>query len=375
MKRLFSSAEDVVLARSPEGAHPVWEALLAFISVFYRGAVALRAALYRRGVFKSTRLPCTVVSVGNLTLGGTGKTPVTMAAARTLLQNGFSVAVLSRGYGGSLSKKGGMVSDGKSLLAGASRAGDEPLLMARSLPGVPVAVGRDRARMGKEVLRRFAPQVLLLDDGFQHLALARDVDIVLADASSPLANGRVFPRGPLREPEENLLRAHALVLTRANPEDPESPPSVWPEDRPVFYAFHRPVGWTAAGGENSRLTPGRHMGYQLKFMRGKRLAAFSGIADNRGFFSTLGSLGTPPVVALEFADHHAYDPADVERIVEKAREAGADCVATTEKDLARLDGWPREAPPLFALRIEAAFTEPEAFERFLVRSVKEAING
>ena len=181
----------------------------------YGGVGRLRAALYRRGVLRARRLPCPVIAIGNLTVGGTGKTPMAIHVAGLLQQLGYRVAVISRGYRGLAEKTGGVVSDGANLRMTAAQAGDEPYLMALLLPGVPVVVGRSRLRAGLCALAAFGVDVLVLDDAYQHLQLARDLNLLLLDQAAPFGNGQVLPRGVLREPISALTRADAVVFTRA----------------------------------------------------------------------------------------------------------------------------------------------------------------
>ena len=191
--------------------------LLWGISVLYGGLTHLRRRLYTRGRLKSHRLPCPVISVGNLTLGGTGKTPLVIHLAEKIQGMGYRPVILSRGYKGLAEKGGAVVSDGRNLLCDARQAGDEPYLMAILLPTVPVVVGRHRYRAGMDAIRRFQPDIILLDDGFQHLQLKRDLNLLLLDAQNPFGNRYLFPRGTLREPEVSLLGADAVVLTRSGP--------------------------------------------------------------------------------------------------------------------------------------------------------------
>ncbi|MCF8080795.1 MAG: tetraacyldisaccharide 4'-kinase, partial [Desulfobacterales bacterium] len=176
------------------------ESALGAAAAVYGGAMALRAECYRRGVFASHRCSCPVVSVGNLTIGGTGKTPMVVYLARRLVAAGKRPAVVSRGYRGASETTGGIVSDTSRILLPAEAAGDEPWLIANLLKGVPVVVGKDRCRAARIAQRAFSPDVILMDDGFQHLRMRRSLDLLLLDAAHPFGNGRIFPRGTLREP-------------------------------------------------------------------------------------------------------------------------------------------------------------------------------
>ncbi len=302
--------------------------LLSAASRAYGAVMEARAGLYGRGFLRVGRPGVPVVSVGNITTGGTGKTPLAVRVSQILRSEGFSPAILSRGYGGSREKKGGLVSDGRTVKLSPAEAGDEPCLMALLLPGVPVAVGRDRMKSAAFCVERLNADVLILDDGFQRLSIARDLDILLADAEKPFGNRRTLPRGPLREPLSHILRAHALILTRARPASP--PPPEWPENRPVFRAFHRPSGlatprFLAAPG----VAPPERPLLPLSILKGSRVMAFSGIARNEDFFTTLSDLGALVAARMGFPDHHPYGAADMAAIRENARAARAEIIVTT----------------------------------------------
>jgi len=304
------------------------------------GPVAkLRRALHRAGVLRSGSLPRPVVSVGNLTVGGTGKTPHVQFLARWLCARGARVAVLSRGYG---RRTRGVVWASGDPPASAASVGDEPALLARTLPGVAVVVGESRLEAGREALRRREVDVFLLDDGFQHLALRREADILLVDGIRGLGNGRTLPLGPLREPPDHVRFADALVVTRcadATQAERLAATLPFPAGRPV--AASRLVPRCLVDGEG-RETP--------LPSPGTRVAAFAGLARNGQFAATLGACGLDVGSFLAFGDHHRYGPRDIRRI---AASSGGMPVVTTEKDLVRLAG---ELPfhPL-ALRIDVAF--------------------
>ncbi|MBW1824898.1 MAG: tetraacyldisaccharide 4'-kinase, partial [Deltaproteobacteria bacterium] len=187
---------------------------LYLIALFYRLLIQLRHTSYKTGVLKSYSLPCLVISVGNVTMGGTGKTPMVIYLAQVFKEKGMKTAVLSRGYKGKSPEKVAMVSNGERILLNARDAGDEPFLLSKALPGIPVIIGRDRVLSGQYALEHFSPETILLDDGFQHLKLKRDVDILLIDLQYGFGNGHLLPRGILREPLNNLNRAHLFLLTK-----------------------------------------------------------------------------------------------------------------------------------------------------------------
>jgi tetraacyldisaccharide 4'-kinase len=321
----------------------------------------MRNALYKRGTLKIRKLPCRVISIGNLTLGGTGKTPMVIAVAGFLLKNRKRPAVVSRGYGRKDESKILVVSDGRSLLVDAREGGDEPVLIGSKLSDVPVVVGNKRYEAAQYTLKRFNPNTVILDDGFQHLQLIRDLDIVLVDAADPFGNGKLFPAGILREPVTALRRAHAVVITRA---DASGSVEELRENirrisvAPVFTSFHRPVD----------LVSGRIGGFKpLSALRGTRVLALSGIARPASFLSLLRSLGAVIAAECIYPDHYDYKKSDLAEIFQKAADNAANMIVTTEKDAIRL----RELKPdgVWALRIELAVVEREEWESFLLDSL------
>ena len=302
---------------------------------------ALRRALYGRGILRSEALPRPVISVGNLAVGGSGKTPHVQFLASWLTGLGRKVAILSRGYGRG-SRGVVWVSRGGGPLVPPMVGGDEPVLLAASLPGVPVLVGEIRAEAGRECLRRHEVDVFLLDDGFQHLPLRRDADLLLVDAGRGLGNGRTLPLGPLREPARSASHADALVVTKcAGLAQGERTAATlpFPAGRPK--AFSRIVSRALVnprGGESPLPPPGQEV------------AAFCGLARNDQFAATLRDSGYVVRKFLAYRDHHRYRPADIEDI---AAAAGGMPVLTTEKDLVRL---PERLPfDVAALRIGVEF--------------------
>ena len=195
---------------------PLLHFLLTFLSTLYGIGVRLRMILYDQGFFQTRKLPCAVISIGNLTVGGTGKTPMTIYLAQLLNGLGYKPAVISRGYKGLLEKKGGVVSDRQKVLLSPEVAGDEPFMMAQKLKEIPVLVGADRFRTGMKAVEQFSPDVIIFDDAFQHRRLKRDLDIVLIDDRTFLGNRHLLPRGILREPVAGISRGDLFVLTRCN---------------------------------------------------------------------------------------------------------------------------------------------------------------
>jgi tetraacyldisaccharide 4'-kinase len=313
-------------------------ALLYAASLAYGLGVRARLFSYRSGILPTHRIPAKVVSVGNLTVGGTGKTPVTIFLAEFFRKDGKKAAVLSRGYGGS-ARGVSVVSDDEGVLMDPAGAGDEPYLMATRLPGVPVVVSPDRVKAGLFALERFAPDVVILDDAFQHVRLERDINIVLMDSKEGFGNGYLLPRGVLREPVSGLKRADFALVKGGKPEG--SALELLRKHSVPYIAFsYRPDSLYDI--DSGKEVP-------LESLKGQRVAAVSGIANPGSFLKSLEDLGCLVSSSLEFPDHHSYTEGDSAAIAEKAR--GADLVVATEKDGVKLRGTARRTP-VFALRVK-----------------------
>jgi tetraacyldisaccharide 4'-kinase len=328
---------------------------LTIISWIYGGVVWIRALCYQRGLFKTRQLPCRILSVGNITLGGTGKTPLVAALAKELSHRGMKVGILSRGYRGSKERTGGVLSDGTRIYLTPAEGGDEPYMLATMVPGVPVIVGKKRYEMGVHAHERFGVDCLILDDGFQHLRIKRDVDIVLIDARRGFGNGHLFPRGPLREPLRCLRRASLLVLTKAEPPQPldelEGILRSHAPATPLYHSRYRPR--FLVEGASGKEMP-------LQFLQGKKVLAFAGIVDPEYFTYLLKGLGADVVQKIHFPDHHSYTPKDV-MMMRKHRNA-VDLFVTTEKDYVKLQAIPLDDLPLFILTIEQKITEKAFYQ-------------
>ncbi|HEX7184987.1 MAG TPA: tetraacyldisaccharide 4'-kinase, partial [Thermoanaerobaculia bacterium] len=321
--------------RSPSPPSSPWQ-------LFYGAAHRLRQRWYRN---RSRRLPRPVVSIGNLHWGGTGKTPLTAAVATHLRDSGLAVCVLSRGYA-SRGRGVRVVSSGEGPLLGPTVAGDEPVLLAGELPGVAVVVGPDRWQAGHQAMRRLQrpPDLFLLDDGFSHLALHRDLDLVAFPAADPFAGGRLFPSGRLREPLSSIARADAVLLTGAGAEQ---------EGDELAEAL-RPHGF-AGPGFASLTRPGRPRRLDGRELEpGTRVFLVSAIARPEGFTRAARETDLEIAGELRFPDHHAYPPESLERIETAWRASGAEAVLATAKDRVKLLG--RLEIPLAELPIRA---EPE----------------
>ncbi len=313
----------------------------------FRVAVALRGALYDRGLLSAARAGAPVISVGNVTLGGAGKTPATMAIASRLLARGRRVALLSRGYGASR-RDARVVSDGARLLLGAGEAGDEPALVARRLPALRVLCGPRRAELARTAIDALGADALLLDDGFQHRALARDLDVVVLDAADPFGNGRLLPAGPNREPRSALRRARLVWLSRVDQAERAADAlralARHATGRAPVESVHAPVDVL-----DGRLA----LPLGVEVLRGRRALLLAGVARPAGFRRTVASLGAEVAAERLFPDHHRFEAADIEEALRAAESARCDVVVTTEKDAVRLPPALAGDPRIRVVRIEA----------------------
>ncbi len=353
---------------SRQGSFPFFSIAsgLLVVSWLYGACMRLRRVFYNQGVFASHRLPCFVISVGNLCLGGTGKTPMALHLANLLRQMGYETAVVSRGYKGLCEKKGTVVSNGRTILCDARHAGDEPYLMANLLPDVPVVVGKDRVAAGQTALRRFQPDVLVLDDGFQHQRLQRDLNLLLLDCRYPFGNSFVLPRGALREPISALSSADAVIMTRCDNVEPSKDFDLLKmvSPRPVFRVSHKsvlravlPAGQQAVATLLAQPEPG-----PPDPLKGRRVFAFSGLAHNEAFWDTLPKFGAQVNGTLGFKDHHPYIVADANRIDRAAQLAGSELLVTTDKDYVRLP--PEVSFPLALIVMGISIDFGEDIERW-----------
>jgi tetraacyldisaccharide 4'-kinase len=358
---------------APTPLQRAWRLVLSAAEVGYRAGMAARAWSFASGLRAVRRLPCPVICVGNLTVGGSGKTPCTITLARWFCARGRAVGILLRGYG---RRESGIVvaADEQGIRVPWEAVGDEALLLAQRLPGVPVVVGGNRFLAGQEALRRFRLDLLLLDDGFQHRQLHRDLDLVMVDAMDPFGGGRLVPRGRLREPVAALHRAHAVILSRT-------------EQIPDLASLRRCLEQMVPGAVQvltrhgpSRLTDLADGGERpLESLRGRRVLAVSGIANPGAFHRTLLDLGGVLAGTLVYPDHHPYGGADLARLDRAATEAGAEVIVTTEKDAIRMpvpEGAGMPCRPICVLRVDLEILEgADALERLLTRCVESAAAG
>jgi tetraacyldisaccharide 4'-kinase len=335
--------------------------ILSAASSIYGAAAAWRRRWYAGDPARRRRLAQPVVSIGNLTTGGSGKSPVTGELARLLAAQGERPAILSRGYARRVRTDGvTVVSDGRQVLAGLDRAGDEPLMLAEALPGVAVLVSEDRHLAGALGEARLGVTVHLLDDGFQHLTLWRDVDLLLVDET--IEDERVLPAGRLRERLEAARSADALLVTGASASAAARLTTVLSVD--TAFAVRRAIGqpvWL-------------HDNHPVSLPPGAPVAAMAGIARPDRFFGDVRAAGFSLVHTVRFRDHHPFSEVDVQRVLEAARAAGAAAVFTTDKDAVRLDRRVRRDPPIARVPLVVAI-EPPAFAGWLIDRVRAARAG
>jgi len=318
----------------------LFRSLFFILSQFYFLAIEVRWLIYRLKLAPQTRMACTVISVGNITWGGTGKTPAVTIIANRLREVGKRVTVLSRGYGRKKKDRKSdilVVCNGKKLLASSDEAGDEPYLLSKTLAGIPIIVGKNRIKSGKYAIDRFGTQVLVLDDGFQYWPLKRDLDIVTLDCSNPYGNGYLIPRGSLREPISHLSRADIFLLTRTDLVSRNDLDSLIGEletlnpNCVILESIHSPRYLKSAfSGEKKG----------LDFVNGKKVVAFSSIGNPYSFEKTLEGLGAKIVKNFRFPDHHNYVRSDLRKIEATCKTdiEGPEAIAvTTEKDGVRLE--------------------------------------
>ncbi len=349
---LRAGIEKIIRLKRPGIAVRLLLLPLVWCSWAYGAAMRLRAWLYRACVLESGALPCRVISVGNITVGGTGKTPTVCLLAKLLAARDIRVCVVNRGYRGTSTREPVIVSDGARVLATAEQAGDEAVMLARKLQGIPVISCRDRMAAGQLACERFSAQAVLLDDGFQHLRLRRDLDIVLINAVDPFGSGHVLPRGILREPLAALGRAGIIVLTKA------AGPGGTAELRgrvhrtspsaPVYTASYAVTGFR-------RCLTGDLL--EPEQLSGKKLAALCSIGDPDNFTGMLARAGLSVAEQLVYPDHHCYGPGDYNRI--RAASDSADFVVTTEKDIAKLDA--RVLKKFIVMEIEQVIDSADSF--------------
>lgn len=341
-------------------------AVLKGASLLFAVAVSVRSFLYKTGLLRRFPLGVQVVSIGNVTAGGTGKTPVTEMFARALSAEGRKVAILSRGY----RRKEApfwqrmftqaitpplVVSDGRRVLLDSATGGDEPYMLASNLPGVAVVVDRDRVKAGRYAVKRLGCDTIILDDGFQYQRLKHTTEVVLVDSTNPFGNGNMLPRGILREPARHLKRADVVFLTKCSGDVSAAKEEIRATGvkAPLIECTHAPKSLKDVWSREE---------YDLSWLAGKTVCTLSGIASPKGFENSLRRMGARVVWCERYADHHRYDPSEILYALNRSADMGADALVTTEKDAVR---FPRfETAPVKCLYLRIAIEMLSGEESF-----------
>lgn len=318
----------------------------------YRFVVIARNFGFDRGIFKNKKIPALVISIGNLSVGGTGKTPLTIFLAKVLRDNGWRVAIVAKGYRRE-SRALVVVSDGQCILADAGSAGDEPLLMARACAGVPIVVAHNKTAAATAAFEKFSPDVILVDDGFQHRQLHRNLDVVLVDAKMPLSNLWWFPAWPLREPASSLCRADFIILNAGGQNYPRHLAEQCRQvtTAKIFFGALQGTGWRKLDEMNAaaseKLLP-------LSLVNDQPVVLVSGIAHPKRFRGLVEKFGARIVGEMAFHDHYRYRESDIRAIESTRKAAGARYILTTSKDAGKLAAW-RDELTNFFLILETTF--------------------
>jgi tetraacyldisaccharide 4'-kinase len=361
LERLEQFAIDVILGRRHGIRAALLRGLLYLLSLVYARLVQLRLLLYRKRLFRERALGCLVISIGNLTVGGTGKTPIVEKFARALEAGGRRVAILSRGYKsvakpskrtwldrirGRAPNPPRIVSDGKSLLLDSLTAGDEPYMLAKNLKDVIVLVDKDRVKSGLYAIGEMKADTLLLDDGLQYLHLKHRLDIVLIDRQAPFGNELLLPRGTLREPPRNLRRASYIFITKSTGE---------PNDELIarIRRYNRTAEIIECAHQPLFLQD-VYSGEQLPLDRlaNTYVGSFCGIAAPESFEDGLRKLGAKLELTKRFADHHRYSEGELQRFINRCLRRDVDMIVTTEKDAVRFPRLTKPEVPIYFLRVE-----------------------
>lgn len=362
MESLETFVLEVIFGERTGFAASVTRTSLLWLSKLFAGIVKLRRFLYNKRILRDYTLGIQVIAVGNLTVGGTGKTPVVEKFARALQDAGRKVAILSRGYRSkppplrtrllnrlllrSDTTPPRVVSDGKSLLLDSETAGDEPYMLASNLKDVVVLVDKDRVKAGRYAIEKFGCDTLLLDDGFQYWKLAgRRRDIVLIDRQQPFGNEFMLPRGTLREPAGHLSRADTIFITKSDGHtaDLRRRITLLNPDAGIIECVHHPMYL-------EDLFTGERVG--LEFFKGRRVASLSGIAQPESFEQSLVKLGAELVYSKRHADHHRFKQQEVLNAINRGKKRQAECIITTQKDAVRFPKIDRRDLPIYFMRVE-----------------------
>ena len=363
----------------------VVKALLYLFSLIYGWLVNLKLMGYKVRIFKQKKLSCCVISLGNITVGGTGKTPTAQRLARDIRDMGYRVVILNRGYRAKWKGRVGIVSDGKRLLMTAAEAGDEAYMLAKHLPDVPVLIGAERAQTGQYAIDHFGAEVAILDDGYQHWQLQRDMDILLVDAVNVFGNGYMLPRGTLREQVSHLDRADVCLMTKVDQAREGSCDHIrntmrkYNPDALILESIHQPRCLIDLLDWNENISSN---GLDVSEMKGMRVMAVSAIGNPASFEQTLSDIGAVIIESLRFPDHHDYTIEEMNDAIDQAQRQGAEAIVITEKDAVKIPQLNREAlrakspVPVYVVSVEVTFQKGNAeflklLKAELERKIKE----
>lgn len=337
--------------------------LLRLMSSVYGLGVMIKLGLYKSGILKQHKLGCKVISLGNITVGGTGKTPTAQRLAAIIRDMGYRVVILNRGYRAGWRGQVGLVSDGRKIYMSVNEAGDEAYLLAKNLPGVAVVIGKNRTVTGDYAVENLRAEVIILDDGYQHWQLARDLDIVLIDTLNVFGNNFLLPRGTLREPLANLARAHAFLLTKVDQSTDDVRDVIrdtlarYNEKALVVESIHNPRCFIEIEDWYKGVRPET---ISLEAIRGQGVLAFSAIGNPTSFEQTIMDIGAGSVESVRFPDHHDYTMTEMHDVMQKAVDKEVYALVTTEKDAVKIPSefiYSERPLPVYVLGIEVRFVD------------------
>lgn len=329
--------------------------LLTPFYLLYCVVIWIRNFCYTSGIIEQKELPCQVISVGNIVVGGSGKTPIVIAIAELLQKNSYKVGVLLRGYKGKSNREITLVSDGEKRLCTRDECGDEADMLARQLTNIPIIIGKQRHLTGKAILERFECDVLILDDGFQHRQLSRDLDIVTIDATQPYGTGKMLPIGTLREPKSSIQRADLIILTRTDTPnidiaDIKAELHRIAPNTPILESVHKPTYLYRLNQQDKNVT------MKVDNLIKKRILAVCGIGNPNAFVSTLQKYNPETVELCAFADHHNYTISDLQYIKQRMKQYESEYVIITQKDEQKIASLSPDLP-IVVLGIELVITD------------------
>lgn len=355
--------------------------VMRFASYVYEFGVTTKLAFYQWGLLKQEKLDCCVISIGNITVGGTGKTPTAQKLARQIKDMGYRVVILNRGYRSHWNRNIGVVSNGEKIFMTAHEAGDEAYLMAKTLPGIPVIIGKDRAITGKYAVEKMHAEVIIMDDGFQHWRLQRNMDIVLVDTLSMFGNGCVIPRGVLREPLKNLARGDIFILTKTDQSSKLSQIQLrkaiakYNAAAPVVESVHSPKNFVEIAEWYKGIVS--HV-KNLDELRDQDVMVFSAIGNPSSFEQTLSSIGVNIMEAVRYPDHHDYGMLEMQYISERASSLKAVAMITTSKDAVKIPTefiYSERKIPLYILDMDICITNgDEECQNCVMEAIEKELN-